>query len=276
MYTIIKNESNYSTIPKVSVIVPMYNSEITIQRTIISLLNQTYKDFEVIIVDDLSTDNSIVNALDLVKNDERFIILKLNSKGGASIARNVAINISRGKFIAFLDADDTWDLEKLELQVSYMMKTDSSFTYTYYRQVDGKTNQFKGVRKSPSTITFNSQLIGNSIGCLTVMYDSEKIGKVNIPRIDKRNDAALWLKILKNTKNGVLIPKVLSTYYIEENSLSRSSSKKKMLKFHYNVYRSVLEFSPVKSLFFTITNIVKYKYEKIKYFESAEDDYGVN
>lgn len=275
MYTIINNKTDSDIVPKVSVVVPMYNSENTIHRTITSLKNQTFTNFEVIMVDDLSTDNTINHTLKLIENDSRFIVLKLSAKGGASIARNVAINYSRGKYIAFLDADDTWDEEKIELQVTYMLKTRSTFTYTYYRQKQGRTNQLLGVRKSPSMINYKSQLLGNSIGCLTVMYDSEKIGKINIPRIDKRNDAALWLKILKNTDKGILIPEVLSTYYVEENSLSRSSTKRKMLKYHYIVYRKVVEFNPFKSLFFTVANIIKYRYEKMKYFDSVEDNYEI-
>nr|BCB22806.1 glycosyltransferase family 2 protein [Erysipelothrix tonsillarum] len=272
----------------VSVIVPMYNSEKTITRTINSILNQTYKNIEILVVDDISTDNSVEIIKQYMLSHSNIKLFELKEKGGASIARNLAIKKANGKYIAFLDSDDTWKHNKLACQIKFMIENDISFSYTYY-EIKREDNSNIKIRTAPRRVRFINQILGNNIGCLTVIYDQEKIGKIQIPRIDKRNDMALWQKVLQKTKYGYLYPEVLSVYYVTDNSLSRNTSRTRMLKFHYNLFRANLEYNPIKSAVLSFCNILSYfkikifythDYKSIKKIELDEDHgsvvYGKN
>lgn len=245
--------------PLVSIITPVRNSELTIGKTIESVLAQTYTNFEMIIVDDFSSDNTIETVQKYQKKDNRIKLFKLDKKGGASMARNFAIKNAQGKYIAFLDGDDLWKKEKLELQLNFMQDNNYSFSYTDYEYIDENNKLLNRKRVCPKKITYFRMILGDSIGCLTVMYDAEKTGLIQIEQLDKRNDYALWCKILKKLKKGYKLDKCLSLYRVGNSSNSLSSgSKFKLLKYHYRMHRKINHFGILKSSFFTFTNGINY------------------
>ena len=179
----------------VSIIMPSYNTADFISMTIESVLKQTYKNWELLIVDDCSTDNTdeVVAKYD----DKRIIYLKNKKNSGAAVSRNKALKNAKGKWIAFLDSDDLWYSIKLEEQIKFMEKNKYSFSYTNYREVD-ENGRENGVEVTgPKKITKRGMYHYCWPGCLTVMYDAEKVGKIQIADIKKNNDYAMWLKVIK-------------------------------------------------------------------------------
>lgn len=243
--------------PTVSIITPVYNGEKNIAHTIESVLNQTFKDFEMLIVDDISTDNTAKIVENYRKKDDRIKFFTLQKKGGASAARNLALSKAKGQYIAFLDGDDMWKKDKLEKQINFMQKENIAFSYTDYSYIDSDGNDLKIKRVCPKKMSYFRMLLGDSVGCLTVIYDSKKTGKIQIPNIVKRNDYALWCKILKKVKVGYKYNEVLSLYRKSGNSLS-SGKKISLLKYHYQMHRKINAFNPIVSLFFTGTNGINY------------------
>lgn len=238
----------------VSIVTPVYNSESFISKTIESVLNQTYQNFEMICVDDHSVDRSAEIIKQYSDKDQRIRYLLLPEKGGASLARNLAIKEAKGNFIAFLDADDLWYSTKLEKQVRFMIDNSYDFTYTYYDFMDEAGNISDSFKFSPASLDYKNLLRSNPIGCLTVMYNADKIKNIQIPRIDKRNDYALWLKILRGT-TGYCLDEILSSYRIVSNSLSRNSSKFKLVKYHYKLFYEFEDMGMFKAMYYTAMNV---------------------
>mgnify|MGYP000976202487 CR=1 FL=1 len=232
--------------PLVSIITPMYNSEFVIADTIESVLEQTYSNWEFIIVDDLSTDNSLAVVKEYCNKDERIKLLSLEENSGTAIARNKAISEAKGCFIAFLDSDDLWKPKKLEKQISFMIENDYAITSTNYEQLT-ENNKVKRIIKTREKINYKIALKFNPIGNSTVVYDVTKLGKVEIPNIKRRNDYALWLKILRSEKYVYGINEVLASYRLRKNSIS--SNKVKVIKYQYYVYRKLEKLSFIKSVY---------------------------
>lgn len=247
--------------PLVSIISPTYNDEDTIENTINSVLNQSYKNWEMIIVDDCSRDNTGYIVKQKAKEDERIKYIKLDKNSGASVARNVALKNAKGKYIAFLDCDDLWLEDKLKKQVNFMEENNCYFSYTDYEFIDKNGNLLNKKRISPKKISYFSMLLGDSIGCLTVMYNSEKVGLIQIPLLKKRNDYALWCKVLKKVKYGYKYNEVLAVYRKSDNSIS-SGSKFKLLKYHYELHRKCNNFNPLIAGLLTFTNTINYLINK--------------
>ena len=243
--------------PLVSIVTPVYNGEKTIGKTIESVINQTYDKFEMIIVDDLSNDKTVDIIKKYQKEDDRIKLFILDKKGGASGARNFAIKKATGKYVAFLDGDDLWKKDKLEKQVKFMEDNNIYFSYTDYCYIDNDGNDLKQYRKCPKKVSYYRMLLGDSVGCLTVMYNRKAVGKIKIPELKKRNDYALWCLILKKVRKGYKYNDVLSVYRKSRESLS-SGKKYKLLKYHYQMHRKVNELNTVSSAFFTITNTINY------------------
>ena len=252
-----REKCDLSINPLVSIVTPSYNAEKYIAETINSVLNQTYQNWEMLIVDDISTDGT----LDVIKRytdkDDRIKSFVLEEKGGASLARNKAIREAKGKYIAFLDADDVWKVDKLEKQVAFMEENGYDFTYHDYELIDENSERLGVMRKAPKKISYVRALLGCSVGCLSAMYNAETVGKVQINRLDKRNDDALWFKILEKCRVSYLLDENLALYRVGNSSLS-SGSKIKLLKYHYKLYREAQEYSVPVSLFFTCTNVIIY------------------
>ena len=238
----------------VSIITPNFNSENFISQTILSVLNQTYKNWEMIIVDDLSTDNSqnIINSF--IDKDSRIRLHVLNENSGAALARNKAISLAKGDFIAFLDSDDLWLPKKLELQLNFMLENNYALTYSSYEVINEKGILTSKIINCKNKLDYNRMLYSNEIGCLTAIYDKKKFGKVYMPEIRKRQDYGLWLKILKSEKYAYGLPKVLAQY--RDRSESISNNKIEMLKWNWNLYKNVEKLSYFRATFYTMCNII--------------------
>jgi len=247
----------------VSIVTPVYNGEAYIEETIKSVLAQTYPHWEMLIVDDRSNDHTQDIVQKYAAVDQRIRFFVLPKKGGASLARNKAIAEAKGEYIAFLDADDLWKSEKLEKQLQFMKANDLDFSYHHYSLIDEHGELCHIRRIAPEKITYRRALLGCSIGCLSVMYRTKRIGTVQIKRIDRRNDDALWLTILKRCECGYLLDQDLAYYRVGNASLS-SGSKVKLLKYHYRLYRDITEFGICKSAFYTCTNVFVYFMNKKK------------
>lgn len=237
----------------VSIITPSYKSENFISQTIESVLNQTYQNWELIIVDDASPDNANKIIEEFCKKDNRIRLIKLEKNSGPAVARNTAIKEAKGRYIAFLDADDMWLPQKLEKQIEFMKKNNFSFTFTYYKKVNRKEKYFS-IIKAPLKVNYKMLLRNNYIGCLTAIYDAKILGKVYMPSIRKRQDYGLWLKLLKKVDYAYCLPEVLSIYRIQSESVS--SNKLHLLAYNYNLFREIEGFSIIKSLFYVTLNII--------------------
>lgn len=239
----------------VSIITPTYNSEKFISETLKSVLNQTYTNWELLITDDLSTDNTVAIIESHAKNDSRIKLFKLEKNSGAAIARNNSIHNSRGRYIAFLDSDDLWMLNKLELQIEFMKKGNYALTYTSYEKFKNKDTFISNIY-SLNKLNYNNMLKNNYIGCLTAIYDSKLLGKMFMPNIRRRQDYALWLKILKRIDYAYGLDMVLSKYRVLETSLSKGFIAN--LKYTFYLFRDVENFGFFKAFFSTIKYLIFY------------------
>ena len=217
----------------VSIITPAYNGEEYIAETINSVLAQTYTNWEMLIIDDCSTDRTI----EVVKGfgDSRIHFIQNSTNSGAAIARNKALAEAKGKWIAFLDSDDLWYPEKLEKQIEFMKQNNYNFTYTEYLVMDERDGTRAIKMSGPKRITKKDMYNCNWIGCLTVMYNREVVGTLKIPDLKKRNDYALWLKAI-HSSDCYLYPHVLAKYRKHANSIS-NVSKLSLLYHHYLLHR---------------------------------------
>ena len=236
----------------VSVIMPAYNSERFIKQAINSVQNQTYQNFEIIVVDDCSTDNTNELVKDLCKEDKRIILLKNNKNEGAAISRNKAIEAAKGKYIAFLDSDDLWLPSKLEKQLTFMETNGYYFTNTSYSKTDENNNDLNTVVESV-TGDYN-KLLKYCPGNSTVIYNSEKLGKYLIENIRKRNDYVMWLKIVKDA-NTYGLNEVLGKHRLVKGSIS--SNKILLLKYQWIVYRKIEKLSIIESFYLCCFCITK-------------------
>ena len=229
----------------VSIIMPTYNCAKFIGETIKSVIAQTYSNFELIIVDDCSKDNTkdVVNSFD----DERIKYYKLEKNSGAAVARTTAMNMAKGKYMAFLDSDDLWMENKLEHQLKFMKDNNYNITCTAYEQVNEDGESLNKVIKTKKKADYNRILLDCPVGNSTVMYNVEALGKFEVPNIRKRNDDALWLQILKKEKYIYGMDEVLAKYRIRSNSIS--SNKLSLIKYHWQLYRDIEHLSVIRSVF---------------------------
>jgi len=246
----------------ISIITPSYNCSNFIIETIESIQAQTYKNWELLITDDCSTDNSCKIIEEYTLKDNRIKLFKFNSNLGAGAARNNSIQEAKGQFIAFCDSDDRWYPNKLEEQLIFMTKNGCALSYTSYDTCDEKGN-IKGWIQCPKKMTLRKIIRNNDIGCLTAMYNVGKIGKHLMPTIRKRQDWCLWIKIIKEHGDAYGIQKSLAIYRIREESIS--ANKIEMLKYNYNVYNQILGYNKLISLLILGGYFIPYYlYKKIK------------
>ena len=247
----------------VSIIMPSYNTAEYIAESIKSVIHQTYTDWELIIVDDCSTDNTD-DAVAPFLSDARIKYLKNEKNSGAAVSRNKALCEARGKWIAFLDSDDLWLPEKLEKQIAFMEENGYHFSYTNYSEIspDGKPN---GVRVTgPRKITKVGMFNYCWPGCLTVMYDREHVGNVQIADIKKNNDYAMWLKVCRKA-SCYLLPEELALYRRGRVGSISSHGIKKLIGWHYKLHREaegqyafVAAFNTFRNLFFGFLKKLRY------------------
>ncbi|WP_339147875.1 MULTISPECIES: glycosyltransferase family 2 protein [unclassified Sutcliffiella] len=227
--------------PLVSVITPSYNAERFIAETIESVKKQTFTDWEMIIVDDCSSDNTREILQDYAANDPRIKPIFLKENSGAAVARNTALNEAKGDYVAFLDSDDFWLPEKLEKQLAFMQQHNHAFSYTAYNLMDESGNLLDKVIRIPSEIDYKGLLKNTIIGCLTVMIDRRQVGQLQMPLIRTRQDYALWLQVLRDGYIAYGIQEPLSNYRLVEGSIS--SNKLKAAKRNWYVYRHIEKLS---------------------------------
>lgn len=239
---------------KVTIITPLYNCSDFLDDTLNSVLAQTYQNWEVIMVDDCSSDNSVLIAQEFVEKDHRIKLIQLERNSGAAVARNKAIEAATGRFIAFLDSDDLWMPNKLEKQVQFMLDQNIAFSFSAYEKIDEKGVPFDIV-SVPEKINYKQLLKTNVIGCLTAMYDVEQLGKVYMPVNTKREDFATWLTILKQVDYAYGMPDVLAQYRVYA---SQSSAKKtKMAKENWRLYRDIEKLGLLKSAYYFLHYAVR-------------------
>ena len=231
----------------VSIITPSYNSERFISETILSVLSQSYAEWELIIVDDCSTDSSLDIAYSFADTDDRIKIFRQAENSGPAAARNEAIKLARGRFVAFLDSDDIWHPEKLEKQLKFMLENGYAFTFTEYDKISENGTPYQSV-SVPDRVSYRSLLKVNVIGCLTVMYDSELIGKVFMPTSSRREDYATWLGILKDVGYAYGVREALAYYRVYDGQ--GSANKLDMARECWKLYREVERLSLIKSAYF--------------------------
>lgn len=224
---------------KISIITPVYKCENLIGETIKSVIAQTYQNWEMILVDDCSPDNSVAIIKKYAEKDNRIKYIKLEENSGAAIARNKALKESTGRFIAYLDADDLWKKEKLEKQVKFMLDNNYAFTCTDYEKIDENGKSLNKVIRIPQKVDYNLFLRNTIIQTVGVMVDIKLTGKelLKMPNIRRRQDAATWCQLLKNGFDCYEMPESLSYYRVVSNSLS--SNKFKAIKMNWYWYRKI-------------------------------------
>lgn len=224
----------------VSVVMPSYNSERFVGQSIESIIAQSFRDWELIVVDDCSMDSTVEIVKGYCSRDSRISLIENRQNSGAAHSRNRAIAAARGRYIAFCDSDDMWHSEKLSHQVAFMQLFSPPLSYHNYEVIDSD-GVVQKVRKSPSLITYNSLLKRCEIGCLAAMYDTQITGKVYCPEIRKRQDWALWLSITREFGAARGMDETLGSYRVGHGSIS--SSKLKLIGANYRVFRRVEGFN---------------------------------
>lgn len=230
----------------VSIITPSYNSEKHIAETIKSVQNQTFSNWEMIIVDDDSTDNTESIVLKIIEKDNRIKFHKLYKNSGAGVARNTALSYASGRYVAFLDSDDLWKSEKLEKQLEFLKVQNAAFTFSFYECIDEAGKPLNKKIIAPRKLYYWQLFFCNFVGNLTGIYDTYFFGKIPISSLRKRQDWLVWLTILREIKTAKPFPESLAFYRIRQNSVS--SSKIQLLHYNYNVYRIFYRYNIAISL----------------------------
>ena len=223
----------------VSIITPSFNSARFIEECIDSVLSQTYDNWELLIVDDCSSDNSY--ELIAGYHDKRITLIGLEKNVGAAEARNIAIREAKGRYIAFLDSDDVWNLNKLSKQISFMQKKDIAFSFTTYQRMSEDGLKLYSIIHVPKIATYSSYLKNTIIGCLTVVIDREKTGDFEMPNIRSSHDMALWLLIMRRGFTAYGLDENLARYRIV--SISNTASKWRAAKDVWKIYREIEKLS---------------------------------
>lgn len=247
----------------VSIVMPSFNTGLFIAETINSVLNQTYEKWELLIVDDCSTDNTD-EVIKPYLADKRIRYIKNEKNSGAAVSRNKALREARGRWIAFLDSDDLWMPEKLEKQIRFMVDKNYNFSYTNYAEIDVAGNRNGITVTGPKRITKTGFFNYCWPGCLTVMYDAKVIGLVQIADIKKNNDYAMWLKVCRKA-DCFLLNEELALYRRGRVGSVSTHSIKTMIGWHYKLYREAEKQNPMVAIFNTCRNLAFGFYKKKRY-----------
>lgn len=237
---------------EVSVILPVFNGQEFIKETMNSVLNQSLKTFELIIINDASTDETekVIHSY----NDRRIVYKKLARNCGVANARNAGIKLAQGKFVAFIDSDDCWDRNKLQQQLSFMKENGINFSYSNYSLVNDNGKVIKCINNLPKKSTYQSLLVTNSIPLLTVIINRQLITKDQFLNVH-HEDYATWLQILrKSSEYAALYPYITAHYRVRENSVS--SNKFKSLTWTWRIYRKSEHLSVIKSIYYLGCNAI--------------------
>ena len=250
----------------VSIIMPSYNTANYIIDSVRSIQAQTYENWELLIVDDCSTDNTIelLNEYITATKETRIRVLINEKNSGAAVSRNYALREATGRWIAFLDSDDLWTIDKLEKQISFMQLHGYYFSYTNYMEIDQCGIETGKIVSGPNRITKIGMINYCWPGCLTVMYDRTKVGLIQIKDIKKNNDYAMWLKV-SNKAECYLLDEVLGKYRRGREGSISSHTYWNLVKWHYRLFNEAENKGRICSLMCTLRNIFFGIYKKSKY-----------
>lgn len=232
----------------VSIITPAYNAAAYIAETIESVFAQTYTNWEMLIVNDCSKDNTAEIVQSYAAKDKRIKLINLKQNSGAAVARNTAIQNAKGRYIAFLDSDDLWKKEKLQKQIEFMQQNGYAFAFTNYEHFKETKENIQNQVQVPKRLNYNQALKGNQIGCLTVMLDRKQIQNIHFTT-QKHEDYILWLNILKQGITAYGMQESLALYRTG-NSKSISGNKLQSALWTWRVYREIQKLSVVKSMYY--------------------------
>lgn len=256
----IVNKDGYNDL--VSVIMPAYNCAKYIGASIESVIAQTYTNWELLITDDCSTDDTVEIIKRYAEQDKRIKLFIQERNGGAGLARNNSIEKAKGRYIAFLDSDDRWVANKLSKQISFMKEHEVVLSYSSYFKCDEESKCI-GIVKCRKKVSYKDIVRNNYIGCLTIVYDSLSVGKMYMSDIRKRQDWSLSIAILKKCKVAYGLQEPLAIYRIRKNSIS--SNKIQLVKYNVLFYQDVFGWSRIYSfLFFLFVFMPFFIVEKIR------------
>lgn len=245
---------NYGQDILVSIIMPAYNAGRYIEESIQSVIHQTFKSWELIIIDDCSTDNTIQLVQQYVQRDRRIKLYRFKQNSGVALARNKGIALANGRYIAFLDSDDIWLPKKLTRQIEFMIEKQAAITYTQYRQFTHSVLEYGNIIDVSEKLNYEQLLKGNVIGCLTVMIDRKIIPDICMP-VKRHEDYITWLNLLRNGNCAYGLKEDLARYRKSVNSLS--GNKLKSMKWTWNVYRKSQNLSIVKASYYFCHYVLK-------------------
>lgn len=247
----------------VSIIMPSYNCGRFVEETIRSVQAQTYQNWEILFVDDCSTDDTIRRVSAMREKDDRIHLFQNVYNSGAAVSRNNALREAKGRWIAFLDSDDLWKPEKLEHQIRFMVENGYSFSCTERDVIDEDSNPVGQYITGPDVITKAGMRRYCWVGCLTAMYDANKVGLIQIEDIKKNNDYAIWLKVIQKC-NCYLLKENLASYRQRKGSISHDKLSK-LIKSHYILWHKAEGKSPMVSIVLTIQNLFFGVMKRLKY-----------
>lgn len=251
----------------VSIITPTFNCGKFIAETIESVLSQTYPYWEMLIIDDCSTDNTREIVKKYSAKDSRIIYHCLDKNSGAAVARNTALRMAKGRWMAFLDSDDLWFPRKLEHQLKFMGIHKYAFSYHEYKEISEDGRDLNILIKGKKIVSKFDMFACCWPGCLSVMYDSEKIGLIQIADIKKNNDTAMWLKAIKKSK-CYLLKENLASYRKRKGSITPPTISQKIWA-HYPLFRYGERMIPILACFWTLLNVFGNTYKKIFYVKNS-------
>ena len=253
----------------VSIITPSWACGGFIGETIKSVLAQTYSNWELLIQDDCSTDGTADVVRPFAEADSR-IKYECNPKNsGAAVTRNNALRRAKGRWVAFLDSDDLWEPTKLEKQLGFMVENGYKFSYTSYQEIDDHSCETGVVVTGPKHVGKWGMYAFCWPGCLTVMYDREAVGLIQIADIKKNNDYAMWLKVCQNA-DCYLLNEVLAKYRRGRAGSISTHGYSTMIRWHYKLWRGAMNMNVVASVFWTGVNLVCGVYKKIFYVKKLD------
>lgn len=238
-----------------SVIVPCHNADVYIVEAIESVISQSYTNWELLIIDDCSSDNSVSIIQNYCSIDNRIKYYKTKEPSGSpALPRNIGIENAMGRFIAFLDSDDVWLPNKLEEQLKLFDKTETAIVYSNYEKMAETGKRENRIIKAPSTVDYKQLLLGNVIGCLTAVYDTDKIGKVYFSE-HSHEDYIMWLSILKRGYMAKNTNTVTALYRVRNKSVS--SNKLKALSWQWSIYVDVEKTGYLKAIYYFVNYAYK-------------------
>ena len=250
-----------NSFPLVSIITPAHNASLFIAETIESVLQQDYENWEMIIINDFSSDNTASIVDEFIKRDKRIVLINNPSNLGVALSRNKGLEAAKGDYIAFLDSDDVWKKNKLSEHISFMEESNISISYSFYETFTTDINNPNKLIKCPKKATYKSILKSNYMGCLTVVINRSKTGSFFMPNLNHGEDMLTWYELMKRGFEAYCISKPLAFYRVSKKSLS--SNKKQTAKKQWNIYRKYLGFSLIKSSFlfcsYALKGIIKHR-----------------